>query len=235
MVAQNAVDRHSAKISWDRSTPTLFATIEGCKRRFILDTGSSISLIQPGIISEVVQATDLIPFGVTGDKLEIKGEQEVVFAVNKVQYKHQFLVCKLPSKPSKHAGILGVDFLLAYKAQLNLEKEEIQLIDSWEVRNVIAKGLINPSALTVFSDSDDQQDKRNLEVLSTASKTIDKKTEQLIRKPSINTGKEISYIVKSIGTTKLQPRVRQIVMGKLEVKKGSKLPELLCIEPADSV
>lgn len=131
--------------------------------------------------------------------------------------------------------VFWVDFLLAYKAQLNLEKEEIQLIDSWEVRNVIAKGLINPSALTVFSDSDDQQDKRNLEVFSTASKTIDKKTEQLIRKPSINTGKEISYIVKSIGTTKLQPRVRQIVMGKLEVKKGSKLPELLCIEPADSV
>lgn len=221
MVAQNAVDRHSAKISWDRSTPTLFVTLEGCKRRFILDTGSNISLIQPGISSEEVQTTDLIPFGVTGDKLEIQGEQEIVFAVNKVKYKHQFLVCKLPTK---HAGILGVDFLLAYEAQLNLEKEEIQLIDSWEARNVIAKGRIHPSALTIFSDSDDQQDKRNSEVLSTASKTIDKKTEQLIRKLSINTGKETSYIVKSIGTTKLQPRVRQIIMGKLEVEKNSKLP-----------
>jgi hypothetical protein len=105
------------------------------------------------MISEEVQTTELILFGVSGKKLEIFGEQEIVFALNKRKFKHPFLVCKLPTKA---AGILGVDFLLTYKAQLDLGKEEIRLFGSWKQGNSIARGLINPSALTIFSDSDDK-------------------------------------------------------------------------------
>lgn len=83
---------------------------EGTKRRFILDTGSNVSLIQPAVKTAEVMTTNLSPFGVTGDELEIKGQQEVVFSVQNVNYQHRFLVCSLSTKA---AGILGMDFFFS--------------------------------------------------------------------------------------------------------------------------
>jgi hypothetical protein len=64
--------------------------IEGSIRRFIVDTGSIVSIIQPGISRVEVSTTNQAPFGVTGKEFEIQGQQEVNFRINKVEYQHKF-------------------------------------------------------------------------------------------------------------------------------------------------
>ena len=56
-------------------TPKIQALISGFRRVFIVDTGSSISFIQPRVYSSDVSPTNLSPFGVTGNQLEIQGTQ----------------------------------------------------------------------------------------------------------------------------------------------------------------
>ena len=46
--------------------------------------------------------------GVTGEVLDIKGQQTVSFVVDGREITHTFLVCSLPSDA---AGLLGTDFL----------------------------------------------------------------------------------------------------------------------------
>jgi hypothetical protein len=53
--------------------PTIKAKISVIHRVFVLDTGSGISLIQPGVYSSEVKPTNLSPCGVTGKELEMQG------------------------------------------------------------------------------------------------------------------------------------------------------------------
>jgi len=85
----------------------------------IVDTGSSIYLIQPGVCSSEVKPTSLAPFGVMGNELEIKGIQEVEFQLEDRKFRHGFCVCSLPTDAD---GIIGMDFLSERNADLNLEK-----------------------------------------------------------------------------------------------------------------
>jgi len=55
--------------------------IEGRPRIFLIDTGSSLSLIQPGVCSTPVEPARVSPYGVTGDELQVKGEQLVKFKI----------------------------------------------------------------------------------------------------------------------------------------------------------
>jgi hypothetical protein len=98
-----------AQLDLDGRNPTLLAKTEGTKRRLIIDTGSSVSLIQPGVCSEVVATSNLSPYGVTGDALDVRGEQRVAVWINNVKYEHKFLVCSLPTTA---AGLLGMDFFV---------------------------------------------------------------------------------------------------------------------------
>jgi hypothetical protein len=45
----NAVVKSSVAIQLEQGTPTILVEIEGMSRRFILDTGSNISILQPGV------------------------------------------------------------------------------------------------------------------------------------------------------------------------------------------
>jgi len=77
--------------------PTIQAKISGIHKVFVLDTGSGISLIQPGVYPSEVKPTNLSPFGVTGKVLEIEGIHEVTFHLNGRKFSHQFCVCSLPT------------------------------------------------------------------------------------------------------------------------------------------
>jgi hypothetical protein len=105
-------------------TPTVEVEIAGTRREFVLDTGSSTSLIQSGVYPSEEKPTNLSPFGVTGKELEIKGVQVVLFHLGGKTYSHQFCVCSLPTEAD---GILGVDFLAGKKADLYLEKSQLRL------------------------------------------------------------------------------------------------------------
>jgi hypothetical protein len=58
------------------------------------------------------------------------------------------------------------------------------------------------------------------------------KADQFVRKLSLSTSEVIPYLVKSVGTVKLEPRARQIVMGNLEMPKRQEPPQLVCVEQA---
>jgi hypothetical protein len=45
-------------------------------------------------------------YGVTGDVLDIKGQQSVSFMLDACEFKHTFLVCSLPTDT---VGLVGTD------------------------------------------------------------------------------------------------------------------------------
>jgi hypothetical protein len=66
-----------------------------------------VSLIKPGIYSELFAANNLLPFGLTGDDLDVKGEKTVTIWFNNMIHMHKFLVCLFATRP---AGSLLMDF-----------------------------------------------------------------------------------------------------------------------------
>jgi hypothetical protein len=77
------------KVQSRADAPTVEVEISGIHRVFILDTGSGMSLIQPGVYSSEVKPTSLSPFGVTRKELEIKGVQEMLFHLDGKEFSHQ--------------------------------------------------------------------------------------------------------------------------------------------------
>jgi len=60
-----------------------------------LDTGSNVSILQPGVSRSDVRVTNLKPYGITGEALVIKGRQSVSFELDGSEFRHTFLVCEL--------------------------------------------------------------------------------------------------------------------------------------------
>jgi hypothetical protein len=71
--------------------PTIQVEISGIHTVFVLDTGSGICLIQPGVYSNEIKPTNLNPFEVTGKELEIHVVQEVLFHLDDKKFSNQFL------------------------------------------------------------------------------------------------------------------------------------------------
>jgi hypothetical protein len=65
-----------------------------------VDIGSSVSIIQPAISRKDVRDSPLKPFGITGEVLEIKGQQQVSFTLGGREFDHTFLVCFLTTQSS---------------------------------------------------------------------------------------------------------------------------------------
>ena len=65
---ENEADYFTVRVELISGTPTMQALISGFRRVFIVDTGSSISLIQPRVYLSDVSPTNLSPFGVTGNQ-----------------------------------------------------------------------------------------------------------------------------------------------------------------------
>ena len=105
-------------------TPKIQALTSGFHRVFIVVTVPSISLIQPRVYLSDVSPTNISPFGVTGNQLEIQGTQEVKFQLNRREFCHQFCVCLLPTEAD---GILGMDFFADKNAELDLGKLQLRL------------------------------------------------------------------------------------------------------------
>ena len=78
----NAVDYHLVKVDIWRVAPNIQPTVSGIQRLFIVDIGSNVSLITPGVSHSEIRATNLAPLVVTGNELEVTGVQEVEFSSN---------------------------------------------------------------------------------------------------------------------------------------------------------
>jgi len=64
--------------------------------------------MQPSISGSALEVTHIRPYGVTGEVLNIKGQQIVSFVVEGREFSHKILVYSLPTGA---AGILGTDFV----------------------------------------------------------------------------------------------------------------------------
>jgi len=87
--------------------PSIMFEIEGRPKRLIIDTGSNVSILQPDVSDSEVKESLLKPFGVTGEALDIVGQQQVSFTLGGQRLNHSFLVCPLPTET---AGLLDMDF-----------------------------------------------------------------------------------------------------------------------------
>jgi hypothetical protein len=74
----------------------------------IIDTGSNVSILKPGISGSDVMVTNMKPYAVTGQELDINGRQSVTFEFGSRDFRHTVLVCSLPTDA---AGLLGTGFM----------------------------------------------------------------------------------------------------------------------------
>ena len=74
----------------EQGAPSVALEIEGRARRMIVDTGSNVSILQPGVSRIEIRDSTLKPFGVTGEVLSIKGQQRVSFELGGRKFVHQF-------------------------------------------------------------------------------------------------------------------------------------------------
>jgi len=88
---------HTASLHLRHGRPTVRVKIRDVKKEFIVDSGSGVSLIKPGICRGQVRTCRTASFGVTGDELGITGEQGVQFCLENRNYRHTFFVCPLPT------------------------------------------------------------------------------------------------------------------------------------------
>jgi len=106
----------------EHGTPSIKADIEGVERSLIVDTGSDVSILQPGISNTSMKSTTQRPYGMTGETLDVKGRQTISFGLVGRKFNHTFLVCLLPTEA---AGLLGTDFLEERGAHINFENGEM--------------------------------------------------------------------------------------------------------------
>ena len=106
--------------------PVLTLEIGGEECEFMVDTGATVSLIQPGISKAYMQPCDVQARGVTGTRLEILGEQKVEFVLRNenhcMTFTHTFVVSPLRRCSS---GILGMDFLRQVGAEISLTTQSL--------------------------------------------------------------------------------------------------------------
>ena len=144
-----AVKRLAVHMMLEHGTPTVSAEI-GVSRRLIVDTGSNVSLLQPGVLKSDVRVTAVRPFRVTGESLDIKGHQSVSFRWNVCEINHSFLVCSLPTDA---ASLVGTDFMEKTDATINCRKVTLTSTNQAPQAHIaIPTGQL---ALTVFPGSKD--------------------------------------------------------------------------------
>jgi hypothetical protein len=114
----------TASLHLRRGKPTVRVKIRGAGKEFIADNGSAVSLIKPGMYRSKVRSSSTTSFGVTGDTLDIMGEQDVQFCHENWNYRHTFCVCALPTDAD---GILGIDFLSEMGASLDIGRKMLKL------------------------------------------------------------------------------------------------------------
>jgi hypothetical protein len=222
-------------LSTDKGTPTVQAQLDGTQRRVIVDTGSSISLIQPGVSCSLVKETSILPIGITGNELPLRGEQMLGFCLDNRAFYHRFGVCTLPTEAD---DLLGTDFLAAINARIGFANQRLEVNPSPQYsQSPVHRPFSNcigeterPVALTVFPARDGQVSRN---VKSTDSREFKCATTPVRRMHphELNFLESEAWEVKTTEPIRLAPRAKQMIIGKLEVPKRREKPRLICIEP----
>jgi hypothetical protein len=140
----------------EQGSPAISVEIEGGTKHLIIDTGSSMSILQPGVLKHGRGVTAIKPYGVTGKNLDIQGQQCVSFVLGGKTFRHTFLVCPLPTKAD---GLLGSDFLRKVGAVINFDSRELSLGGSNKVPQKRVTASPKHAVLTVFPEEKLEADK----------------------------------------------------------------------------
>jgi heme/copper-type cytochrome/quinol oxidase subunit 2 len=108
----------ASQLDYLNGAPVVRAVIERCPRVILMDAGSCVSLIQPGVNASQIRRTIVTPYGVTGDELRVERDQQLSFTINGEEFVHAFCVCKIATEAD---AILGTDFIRKADACLNFE------------------------------------------------------------------------------------------------------------------
>jgi len=205
----NAVTTPTVTILLECGTPSVLVNIEGSMRRLILDTGSNVSVLQPGVSRSDVRVTNFNPYGITGEALEIKGRQSVSFELDGSEFRHTFLVCELPTDT---AGLLGTDFMQETGAVIDFECGKMLLTGIGAVPRARSWSPTGHAALTVFTQGKEghspqpkQKEAWQVDAQLSASS-----------KREATASQDRSWFVRARQDIILAPRCRQVVTAKLE-------------------
>jgi hypothetical protein len=209
----NAPDKAAMKslvsIVLEQGTPTVRVEIEGVPRSLIIDTGSNVSILQPGMSRRDVSVTTTRPYGVTGEVLDIKGLQSVTFTLNGREFTHTFPVCALPAEA---AGLVGTDFFEKAGAVIDFECSQLSLTGIGNVPRVLSVPHAGHAALTIFTES-------KAGCSSHLSRKEARRAPDPVPAgphPEVTRQQGNSWLVKARENVVLAPRCRQIVIGRLE-------------------
>jgi len=95
-VPKNAVGKPTIAVVLEHGAPSITLEINGKYMRLIVDTGSKVSILQPGLSRRELRDPSLRPFCVTGETLDFKVRQLVSFTIVGRKFDHMFLVRFLP-------------------------------------------------------------------------------------------------------------------------------------------
>jgi hypothetical protein len=218
-----------------QGAPIIRGTVSGRTRIFLIDTGSSISLIQPAVCAAPRTPAEVTPFGVTGEELEVQGSQVVEFELKGNAYSHVFTVCKLATEAD---AILGTDFLNLVNAKLDMEVKKMWLLRGRSGnheplcgRSGEGRGVANRTTLTVLTRTDERGRKRagliGCKPRKHQSPVVEKQSSL-----KVETEESEAWLIKAKETVKIPPRVKEMVVGRVEFRKLRQRPELVCAEPA---
>ena len=94
----------------EHGTPAIKADIKVVERGLIIDTGSDVSILQPGSSNASINNTTLRPYGVTGETLDVRGRQTVSIGLGGRKFDHTFLVFPLPAEAAGQLGSWALTF-----------------------------------------------------------------------------------------------------------------------------
>jgi hypothetical protein len=95
------------QFKWSEASPAISVEIEGETKRLIIDTGSSVSVLQPGVSRRDIGVTAIKRYGVKA-RTSTYRDNSVYFVLGGKTFGHTFLVGPLPTKAD---GLLGSDVL----------------------------------------------------------------------------------------------------------------------------
>ena len=144
---RKAVEKAAVSVWIEQGSPTVSLEIEEELENLIVDNGSNMSILQPGVLKSDVRGTAVNPYGVTGETLDKQGQQRVFFVLAGRKFSHTFLVCPLPTKAD---GLLGADFLDKVGAEINFDKGKLSLLDNNETPYACGIVSTKHASLTVF-------------------------------------------------------------------------------------
>jgi hypothetical protein len=205
----NTVGEITTRLRVVQGAPTIRVEVDGAQRNFIVDTGSSISLIQPDVSASVIREAGVAPIGVTGAQLRLKGEQVVEFGFHGCMFRYPFQVCSLPTDAD---GLVGMDLLIHLKARLDRDTLTLTVKEPTVARPVV---------FTVFAGREGPP--TSVAEANGRRRNVGRQDAVMRRRPDELTLREPDARVVTLPETRrVAPRTQQVVKGRKVEPAGAR-------------